>query len=251
MPLKQKVDAILKDRVDTYESHTVSNGSEHTTSPGTRQSVNPVAFPNDMNTLLMEQFRTSEYRKLEEQLSNYSRQLPVPSLTDHQKRLSEVVGIPTYYLPLSIIFASEGAEIIKRFVLVPAMRVMKPDIFRYLDELRDHWAAYANLRCVWDESSPLLPEMLTFRSVGQTLKNVRAGRLSAVDVMTDIYMAEREQVRYSHVAYEYSREDLANPNLTAKDTYGKYMDRVLSTHYMRDHASCLCGVGHFFSRCDD
>ena len=22
-------------------------------------------------------------------------------------------------------------------------------------------------------------------------------------------------------------------------------------HYMRDHASCLCGVGHFFSRCDD
>ena len=25
----------------------------------------------------------------------------------------------------------------------------------------------------------------------------------------------------------------------------------LQHHYMRDHASCLCGVGHFFSRCDD
>ena len=41
MPLKQKIDAILKDQVDTYESHTISNGSEHTTSPGVKNQINP------------------------------------------------------------------------------------------------------------------------------------------------------------------------------------------------------------------
>ena len=136
MPLTQKVDAVLKDQVDTYESHTTSNGSEHTTSPRVK-NVNPVAFTNDMNTLLHAQFRTTEYRKLEEQLTNYSRELPVAGLTEHQRKLSEANGIPTYYLPLTLIFASNGAEIVKRFILQQSMRVLNPDIFRYLDELRD------------------------------------------------------------------------------------------------------------------
>ena len=260
MPLKQKVDAILKDREDTYESHTVSNGSEHTTSPS-QKNVNPVAFTNDMTALLHAQFRTSEYRKLEQQLTSYSNQLPVAGLTEHQKKLGEANGIPTYYLPLSLIFASDGAEIVKRFILQPSMRVMKPDIFRYLDELRDHWVSYANLRCIWDESSPLLPEMLTFKSVGKSIANVRLGRLSTLEIMTDLHMAERTQVRYSHAPYEYNREDLADPNKTAKDIYAQYMDRILSTigykcaHLDPDgrndsHMAIMLGIKGFCEKAD-
>ena len=259
LPLKQKVDAILKDQADTHESHTASNGSEHTTSP--IKNVNPVAFTNDMSTLLHAQFRTSEYRKLEEQLTNYSRQLPVLGLTEHQKKLSEANGIPTYYLPLTLIFASNGAEIVKRFILQQSMRVLKPDIFRYLDELRDHWVSYANLRCIWDESSPLLPEMLTFKSVESSIANVRCGRLSSLKVMTDIHMAERTQVRYSHVPYQYKREDLSDPNKTARDVYAMYMDRILSTIGYQcahlnpngrndSHMAIMLGIKNFCERAD-
>ena len=260
MPLKQKVDAILKDQEDTHESHTASNGSEHTTSPS-QKNVNPVAFTNDMNKLLQAQFRTPEYRKLEEQLTNYSRELPVLGLTEHQKRLSKANGIPNYYLPLTLIFASNGAEIVKRFILQNNMRVLKPDIFRYLDELRDHWVAYANLRCIWDESSPLLPEMLTFKSVGSSIADVRRGRLSVLQVMKDLHMAERTQVRYSHAPYEYKREDLADPNKTAKDIYAQYMDRILSTigykcaHLDPDgrndsHMAIMMGIKGFCEKAD-
>ena len=36
-------------------------------------------------------------------------------------------------------------------------------IFKYVDELRLHWAVYANLSCIWDEKSALTPEMLVFK----------------------------------------------------------------------------------------
>jgi hypothetical protein len=142
--------------------------------------------------------------------------------------MSTIEGIPPYYLPLSLIFSSDGAEIVKVFVLMPSMRVISRDIFKYIDELRSHWPAYANLRCIWDERSELKPEMLVFKSSGASLSNARKGKIACLDVMVDIYQQERVEVRYSKVLTKHDRADLTNPDSTAKNTYSKYMDRILS-----------------------
>jgi hypothetical protein len=99
--------------------------------------------------------------------------------------VSSIADIPRYYLPLSLISSSSGAEIVQRFVLTSSMRVISRDIFKYIHDLRSHWPAYANLRCIWDEKSELTPEMLVFKSTGESLTNARKGRIACLDVMVD------------------------------------------------------------------
>ena len=106
-----------------------------------------------MSQLLMSQLRTTSYRQLEDQLTRISNHLPPLGLSAHHQQMSSIADIPRYYLPLSLIFSSSGAETVKRFVLTSSMRVISRDIFRYIDDLRSHWPAYANLRCIWDEKS--------------------------------------------------------------------------------------------------
>ena len=49
-----------------------------------------------------------------------------------------------------------------------------------------------------------------------------------MNVMVDIYQQERVEVRYSKVLSKHNRADLTNPDSTVKNTYAKYMDRILS-----------------------
>ena len=181
-----------------------------------------------MSQLLMSQLRTTNFRQLEDQLTRISNHLPPLGLSAHHQQMATIPGISHYYLPLSLIFSSSGAEIVKRFVLTASMRVISRDIFKYIDDLRSHWPAYANLRCIWDEKSELIPEMLVFKSTGESLHNARKGKIACLDVMVDIHQQERMEVRYSKVVTKYDRNDLTNPDSTVKNTYAKYMDRILS-----------------------
>ena len=74
-------------------------------------------------------------------------------------------------------------------------------------------------------------------------------------------MAERTQVRYSHVPYQYKKEDLSDPNKTARDVYAMYMDRILSTigyqcaHLSPNgrndsHMAIMLGIKNFCERAD-
>jgi hypothetical protein len=111
--------------------------------------------------------------------------------------MSLIPDIPHYYLPLSLIFSNTGAKIVKRFVLTTTMRVISKDIFKYLNALRLHLPAYANLLCIWDERSEPPYEMRVFRSNGDSLANARKGTIAALDVMVDIYQQDRVEVRFS------------------------------------------------------
>ena len=42
--------------------------------------------------------------------------------------MSLIENMPHYYLPLSLIFSSSGAEIVKRFVLTTTTRVISKDM---------------------------------------------------------------------------------------------------------------------------
>jgi hypothetical protein len=226
LPLRDKVAAILSEHKETEASQAANNDSTQVV-PLTKGAF-PTNFGSDMSQLLMTQLRTTEYRQLEDQLTRISNHLPPLGLSAHHQRMSTIHDIPLYYLPLSLIFSSNGAEIVKRFVLTPSMRVISRDIFRYIDELRSHWPAYANLRCIWDERSELKPEMLVFKSSGESINNARKGRIAGMNVMVDIYERERIEVRYSKVQSKHNRADLTNPDSTVKNTYAKYMDRILS-----------------------
>ena len=226
LPLREKVAAILAEHEETKASQSCQQ-RQHANCLLAKRSF-PTNFGSDMSQLLMSQLRTTDYRQLEDQLTRISNHLPPLGLSAHHQHMSTIEGIPLYYLPLSLIFSSDGAEIVKRFVLTPSMRVISRDIFKYIDELRSHWPAYANLRCIWDERSELKPEMLVFKSSGASLSNARKGKIACLDVMVDIYQQERVEVRYSKVLTKHDRADLTNPDSTAKNTYSKYMDRILS-----------------------
>ena len=80
-------------------------------------------------------------------------------------------------------------------------------------------------------------------------------------VIVDIYQQERVEVRYSKVITKYDRNDLADPNSTVKNTYSKYMDRVLSTLGFKcattstdgkdnNHMSVMTAIANFCEQSD-
>jgi hypothetical protein len=202
----------------------------------------PDSFTSEMTPVLLDEFRKPEFKKLEAQLLAFSRGLPVPDLTDHQKTIAAIVGVPTYYLPLRVIFSATGASIAQRFTLCPTMRVLPKSVFHYIDELRGHWTSFATLRCIWDEASPLKPEMLIFQAGGDTLKNVRRGKFGAVNVLEDIYAKARIEIYYALSPFLYSRQMLTNSDSSVKDKYMEYMDRLLSTVGYPSTGHSLVGV---------
>ena len=86
LPLREKVAAILKEDEETTASQVVSNSSTEVSD--LPKGSFPTNFGSDMNQLLMSQLRTTSYRKLEEQLTKLSSQLPAEGLSQHHQQMS-------------------------------------------------------------------------------------------------------------------------------------------------------------------
>jgi hypothetical protein len=232
MSLHDRVTALLEEEELSFRAEAVGHVSSASAVEAQKGAaaplVGPAAFAHDMHDLLMVELNGHAFRKLEEQLLACRDGLQIPSLTPSEEQVRLAVGLPSFYFPLKLVMGS-NCILLKKFVLGSRLRPLAArPVFAYLDTLREDWEGFASLRLIWNESTLITTEMLSFKAAHKLLSQLRAGELDRMDIFRDVY-----DLHMSHVKNRKTPEGLNRSRIMSHDRsrtkYQLYMDRALST----------------------